>query len=403
MLLSPRAGRNLPAEQNSITLIEALEPRQLLSTTRIMPLGDSITESFAPRDSYRYSLWNSLRNSGFRDIDFVGGEHGVLGGAPANSNFDQDHEGHPGWTTDQIAANVQSFAQRARPDIVLLHSGTNDVRKGESLASTINDLGLVIDRLRAVNPNITVLLCKIIPNHDNPSGVAALNDAIPNLVSQKNRDGSRIVMVDQFSGFDLGRDTFDGLHPNESGEQKMASRFFAALQPILSTPAPAPPPPAPPKHVPMTGTTFLPELTWASARNGSGPVEMDQSVGGSGENDGTRMSIRGREYNHGLGTEAGSRIDYRLDGRQKWFAADIGIDDAANGGGTVVFKVYADGKRIFSSAIITGTDALQQIKLRISGVRKLTLIVSDAGDGNTDDHANWANARIVSYNPDQFV
>jgi len=86
-----------------VALVEALEPRQFLSTTRIMPLGDSITESFAPYDSYRYYLWTSLQNSGFRDIDFVGSQHGVLGGEPANENFDQDHEGHPGWTTDQLA------------------------------------------------------------------------------------------------------------------------------------------------------------------------------------------------------------------------------------------------------------------------------------------------------------
>lgn len=386
-------------EPNRIASIslEALEPRQFLSVTRIMPLGDSITESFAPRESYRYFLWNSLQSSGFRDIDFVGSERGVLGGEPANTNFDQDHEAHTGWTADQIAAQTELWARQFRPDIVLLHAGTNDVRNDESVASTINDLGQIIDRLRMGNPNVSVLLSKIIPNQDNPSGTAALNDAIPSLVNQKNRSNSRVILVDQASGFDLSRDTFDGLHPNESGERKMASKFFSALQPLLSNPTPAPAPT--PTHVPLTGTTFLSEMNWSAASNGWGPVEKDQSVGDSAQNDGQKQSIRDRRYNRGLGTNAGSRIDYRLDGKQKWFAADLGIDDETNGGGSVVFKVYADGKRIFSSSIIRGSDAMQQIKLRISHVRKLTLIVSDAGDGSFDDHANWANARVVSYVP----
>ncbi|MBC8109318.1 MAG: NPCBM/NEW2 domain-containing protein [Anaerolineae bacterium] len=383
--------------------VEALEPRQFLSATRIMPLGDSITEQFAPRESYRYYLWNSLQSSGFRDIDFVGSLRGVLGGAPADANFDLDHEGHTGWRADELAAKTEEWARTFRPDIVLLHVGTNDILQGQSVASTINELGQIIDCLRIGNPNVTILFSKIIPNQQNPSATAALNDAIPNLVNQKNRSESRVILVDQSAGFDLNRDTFDGLHPNESGERKIASRFFTELQPLLSNPAPAPVPAPVPTHVPLTGTTFLNELNWSSASNGLGPVEKNRSVGEGLPNDGQTQSIRGRRYGRGLGTHAGSRIDYRLDGKQKWFAAELGIDDETGGGGSVVYKVYADGKRIFSSAIIRGTDPVQLIKLRIAGVRKLTLIVSDAGDGSTNDHANWANARVVSYVPSRLT
>jgi lysophospholipase L1-like esterase len=377
--------------------IEALEPRQLLAATRIMPLGDSITSSFGGHDSYRYWLWNSLQDAGYKNIDFVGSQHGVFGGTPSDPNFDQDHEGHSGWTADQIAAQVEDWARQARPDVVLLHIGTNDMRASQSVASTINDISTIIDRLRRVNPNVTVLLAKLIPDSENVSSIAALDDAIPNLAAQKNRSSSRVVLVDQSSGFDVSRDTFDGLHPNESGEKKIASKFFAAVKPFLSQAAPTP------QHVPLTGTTFMGELTPTSMTNGYGPVEINQSVGEGSARDGERMSIDGRQYSRGLGTHAGSRIDYRLDGKQKWFAADLGIDDETGGRGSVVYKVYVDGKRIFSSNIIHGGDPIQSIKLRISGARRITLIVSDAGDGNSDDHANWANARVISYNPDQFV
>jgi len=386
------------SKSQHVQAIEALEPRQLLAATRIMPLGDSITSSFGGHDSYRYWLWHSLQAAGYTNVDFVGSQRGVFGGSPANSDFDQDHEGHTGWTADQIAASTVEWARSAKPDIVLLHAGTNDMRADQSVASTINDLGTIIDRLRSVNPSVKILLSKIIPDADNASSIAALDNAIPGLVNQKNKTSSRVILVDPVSGFDVSRDTFDGLHPNESGEKKIASRFFSALAPLLTQSAPPPP-----QHVPLTGTTFMGDLTPTSMSNGFGPVEINQSVGEGSSNDGERMSINGRAYSRGLGTHAGSRIDYRLDGKQKWFAADLGIDDETNGGGSVVYKVYIDGKRVFSSNVIHGGDPIQSIKLRISHARRITLIVSDAGDGTADDHANWANARVISYNPDLFV
>jgi len=44
--------------------------------------------------------------------------------------------------------------------------------------------------------------------------------------------------VDQFSGFNAkaGFDTYDGCHPNESGENKMAYRWFAAIKKVLPVP-----------------------------------------------------------------------------------------------------------------------------------------------------------------------
>src|ERR1043166_5585740 len=65
--------------------IELLEPRTLLaaSVVRIMPLGDSITEAFAPNESYRYWLWHDLQNAGFKRINFVGSQHRVFNGSPA--------------------------------------------------------------------------------------------------------------------------------------------------------------------------------------------------------------------------------------------------------------------------------------------------------------------------------
>ena len=42
--------------------------------------------------------------------------------------------------------------------------------------------------------------------------------------------------VDLWTGFDPQTDTYDGVHPNESGEKKMAAGWFEALKTILPAP-----------------------------------------------------------------------------------------------------------------------------------------------------------------------
>ena len=93
---------------------------------KIMPLGDSITYGWgsASGGGYRLPLWNELRVHGAA-IDFVGSQQN----GPAS--FDRDHEGHPGWTINQIAEKVVNWLLTYQPQIVLLHIGTNDFIKND--------------------------------------------------------------------------------------------------------------------------------------------------------------------------------------------------------------------------------------------------------------------------------
>lgn len=200
------------------------------ATVKIMPLGDSITESSKGHNSYRYYLWHLLIDSGFH-VDFVGSKHGVGGGPAADSDFDMDHEGHAGWRTDEILNHIQEWAAAASPDVVLLHIGTNDVCQRRSVASTVNNISGIIDALRTVNPHVRILLAELINSSNCPPG--ALNASVPALVADKNRQESPITLVDQFSGFDPATMTDDGTHPNAAGDSRMAARWFDQLAPVL--------------------------------------------------------------------------------------------------------------------------------------------------------------------------
>jgi len=61
-------------------------------------------------------------------------------------NFDQDHEGHWGWRTDEIlngrlaAGSLTEWLDYYTPDVVLIHLGTNDVYQNQSTTSTVEEV-----------------------------------------------------------------------------------------------------------------------------------------------------------------------------------------------------------------------------------------------------------------------
>ena len=197
---------------------------------RIMPLGDSITVGHASYTTWRYWLWSDLTDAGY-SVDFVGGENTVNGGTPSNINFDQDHEGHWGWQTSQILPNTLAYATAAQPDIVLLHLGTNDLANLVDVPTVLSNLALIIADLRTVNPNVTVFLAQVIPTtHFIASGlVPSLNAQIPGLASFLSTPQSQVISVDQQTGFSAMNDTWDGIHPNDTGGLKMAERWLVAI------------------------------------------------------------------------------------------------------------------------------------------------------------------------------
>src|ERR1041384_2601490 len=90
--------------------------------TRIMALGDSITGS---PGCWRALLWQHLRDTGYTDIDFVG----TLPAPGCGFAYDGENEGHGGYLATDIANQNQlpGWLSATRPDVVLMHLGTNDV------------------------------------------------------------------------------------------------------------------------------------------------------------------------------------------------------------------------------------------------------------------------------------
>jgi len=133
----------------------------------------------------------------------------------------------------------------------------------------------------------------------------------------------------------------------------------------------------------------LSELDLTKMSSGWGRPQVDKSVTGKA------LSIGGRVFEHGVGTHADSVLYIDLDGRVERFQASVGVDDAAGGRGTVVFRVYGDGKKLFDSGISKGGQEAKVVDVPLAGVRRVMLLAGSGGDGVDFDHANWAQARFV--------
>ena len=141
-------------------------------TLNILPLGNSITQSDNEHYSYRYALWTKLIDDSL-DFNFVGSLTSNHNGTPVfpqynGFDFDQNHEGHWGWRADQIQNGLPNWLPGYTPDIVLLHIGTNDLYQGigdsANIAETILEIENIITLLRVDNPQVKILLAKLIPS-----------------------------------------------------------------------------------------------------------------------------------------------------------------------------------------------------------------------------------------------
>jgi lysophospholipase L1-like esterase len=218
------------------------------SPIKIMPVGDSITYGYSSTGvtAYRRLLYLDLSDSGW-SVDFVGN---LENGSP--NDFDRDHEGHPGWTAVNVGDYIYGWLEdqdgisdQEPVKIVALHIGTNDIENGRSAADVRSAVNHILDRIdqyeQDYGTDIIVLLARIINRNDILTGspksqiTSQFNDLLNDLVAARSGDRVLIVDMEKGAGIDYRRDSskpytsgdlYDNFHPNDSGDQKMAAKWF---------------------------------------------------------------------------------------------------------------------------------------------------------------------------------
>lgn len=128
------------------------------------------------------------------------------------------------------------------------------------------------------------------------------------------------------------------------------------------------------------------------ASNGWGPVEVNRSNGEMGASDGRPLTLDAQTYARGFGVHAGSAMRLSLQGTGATctrFRVGMGVDDEVGARGSVVFQIHLDGVKAFDSGLMTGASRTRWADLNIMGKQELKLVVTDAGNGRSYDHADW--------------
>ena len=146
---------------------------------------------------------------------------------------------------------------------------------------------------------------------------------------------------------------------------------------------------------PPTGTAYISDVPWTSWTNGWGPPERDRSNGETGPADGHTITINGVTYAKGVGAHAPGEIDVYTGGQCSSFNSDVGIDDEVGNNGSVDFQVWADGNKVADSGVVRGTDNAVHLTGNLTGAKFLRMVLTDGGDGNSYDHADWAGAQVT--------
>ncbi|MEI6175752.1 MAG: GDSL-type esterase/lipase family protein [Verrucomicrobiota bacterium] len=199
---------------------------------RIMPIGDSITEGGSTFSVYRLPLLEKLRAAGY-DIEYVGSRNSPSPYGPLR------HEGYGGKNIEFISSVVPENFEKNPADIVLLHAGHNHTIDEKPIPGILSATEALIQSLRKSNPKVVVLLAQPITSGKLPkyAYLPALGKETSALAKRLNTPESPVISVDQACGFDFKTDTIsDKVHPNATGANKMAQRWFEALTQVMGKP-----------------------------------------------------------------------------------------------------------------------------------------------------------------------
>jgi hypothetical protein len=116
---------------------------------------------------------------------------------------------------------------------------------------------------------------------------------------------------------------------------------------------------------------------------------------------GHELRLVGSTFDKGLGMHSESRVRFALEGKYRWFEAQVGLDPEEGRRGRVKIRVLVDGESrdIGWNKELTARDGPLTLRLDIGKARELTLEVLFGSTGDVQGQVNWVDARLVAESP----
>ncbi|MFD9659468.1 SGNH/GDSL hydrolase family protein [Streptomyces mirabilis] len=210
---------------------------------RFMPVGDSMTIGSAGEHTWRYRMWQHLRATYGGPFRIVGPRETLYDKATespdsheyADPDFPRAHLAGWGEGWQHMVPLIGEAVRTQRADVLLVSLGLIDLGFYTNAVQTAANARAFVAEARAANPRIHLVLLPVIPNvraeSDAPfaAEVAAFNELLAKAVADLDEPRSPVLLASPPSGYDFRHDTYDGTHPNASGEHKIAEAFAEAM------------------------------------------------------------------------------------------------------------------------------------------------------------------------------
>lgn len=109
---------------------------------------------------------------------------------------------------------------------------------------------------------------------------------------------------------------------------------------------------------------------------------------------GDSIRMNGKLFKHGIGVSSTSVLSFFLDGHATEFSAIVGVDDKGVKDLPLKFYVIGDRKVLFESGEMNLGDKPKNVKVNLTGIKRLGLLVTIEEKGFNRSYSNWANAKF---------
>lgn len=222
-------------------------PADAAVTYRVLITGDSITQGSSGDYTWRYRLWNKLSSTAPGQVAFVGTRtdlYDVVNSRQGSQYYAASFaaKAHSAVWGDSYQAGLGSIASQVgstNANVLVVMLGSNDLTYFTTPQQTIDNLRTYIARARAAAPGLDVVVGEVLNKYDPWAGQYLLRDQVSEyasrlatLASQLNTASERVVVAPTRDGWDSRTMTWDGTHPDATGEALIAQRVSQGLAKI---------------------------------------------------------------------------------------------------------------------------------------------------------------------------
>jgi acyl-CoA thioesterase-1 len=142
-----------------------------------------------------------------------------------------DNAGYSGETSAGALRRID-WLVREPVDVFVLETGANDGLRGLSVDTMRANIQAIIDRVRAVSPNVRILLVGMeAPPNLGTRYTSEFRKVFPELAERNGATLLAFLLVGVAAVDSLNQG--DGIHPNEAGSRRVAETVWRALLPLL--------------------------------------------------------------------------------------------------------------------------------------------------------------------------